>query len=268
MGTPSHIIPYLQSSIHYYKYGKGLKWLVCLHGYGETGQLFSLFETLAGDTYTLIAIDLPFHGKTDWREGMFFSAEQLTDIINQIIPATQQYDILGYSMGGRLALQLIQTYPKQINKALLVAPDGLHKNPWQWLSTQTWLGNRLFAFTMRYPLWLMTMMDLSAVFGLFDPSVQKFVHHYLDDAGQRTLLYKRWTTFRKFRPDLPALKKTILANHLSLNLVFGKYDRVILSKHGYTLQMEAENLVQVTELEAGHVMMREKYAAALFSLLG
>ncbi len=171
-------------------------------------------------------------------------------------------------MGGRLGLQLIQSYPKQINKAVLVAPDGLHKNLWQWLSTQTWLGNQLFAFTMRYPQWLMRMMDMSAALGLFDQSVQKFIHHYLDDAGQRSILYKRWTTFRKFSPNLFVLKESILINHIPVSLVFGKYDRVIQSKHGYNLQKEAENLIVVTELEAGHVLMREKYAAAIFSLLG
>lgn len=248
--------------------GKGPEWLVCLHGYGESGDTFTLFEPLAGKDYTLIAIDLPFHGKTDWQEGLLFTVDQLIEIINLIIPDSKPFSLLGYSMGGRVALQLIQYLPRRIKKAVLIAPDGLHRNIWQWLSTQTLLGNQLFAFTMQHPGWIFQLMKLSAGLGLFNKSILKFVHHYLDDAAQRRILYRRWTTMRQFRPDKTFLQKQLIENRIKLVLLFGEYDRVIVSKHGYNFQKQAAENVAVKVIPAGHLLLKEKYVTLVMELLG
>jgi hypothetical protein len=43
--------------------------------------------------------------------------------------------------------------PEQIEKLVLLAPDGLKVNFWYWLATQTWLGKNSFCFTMKHPGW-------------------------------------------------------------------------------------------------------------------
>lgn len=263
----THFIAYRNSSIHYKQMGNGPEWLFCFHGYGEKGRSFEIFEPLLGEDYTLIALDFPFHGKTDWQEGLLFDTADLIEIINLIKPEEQPMSLLGYSMGGRVALQLLQTIPHQIKKMVLVAPDGLHKNKWQWLSTKTKIGNQLFAYTMRKPDWVMGFMHIADKLGLLNKSILKFVHYYLDDAEQRSILYRRWTTMRKFRPDLVLLKKIIIKNKIPIHLIFGRYDRVILSKHGFTFSKNAKAYIKVTEIEAGHLLLREKYAPLISQLL-
>jgi pimeloyl-ACP methyl ester carboxylesterase len=263
----THSISYKSSIIHYYRFGHGPQWLFCFHGYGEEGSSFSIFEPLLGKAYTLIAIDFPFHGKTQWQEGLLFTTNDLLAIIDSIKPAGQAFSLLGYSMGGRVALQLLQEIPQQINRAVLVAPDGLHRNKWQWLSTRTLAGNRLFAYTMRNPRWMIRLMDLGGRLGLYNKSLLKFVHYYLDDAEQRIILYKRWTTMRGFRPDVELLKKNIVDHGIPVRLLFGRYDRVILARHGHHFSKGTNGFVQVTEIEAGHQLLREKHAMLIAGFL-
>lgn len=256
----SHFIAYRNSTIHYYSLGNGKEWLFCFHGYGELGSSFEIFEELLGYRYTLIALDFPFHGETDWQEGLLFEITDIIEIINLIKPKDQPMSLLGYSMGGRVAMQLVQTIPHQIKKLVLVAPDGLHKNKWQWLSTKTKIGNQLFAHTMHKPGWMMGLMNVAARLGIFNKSILKFVHYYLDDAGQRLILYRRWTTMRKFSPDLALLKKSIIKNKIPVHILFGKYDRVIMSNHGFAFSKNAGAYIKVIEIQAGHLLLREKYA--------
>jgi pimeloyl-ACP methyl ester carboxylesterase len=63
-----------RSCIHYIQYGYGPGLIFCFHGYGENAVSFAIFEEILGDRFTLIAIDFPFHGKTDWQEGTFIRA--------------------------------------------------------------------------------------------------------------------------------------------------------------------------------------------------
>lgn len=55
------------------------------------------------------------------------------------------------------------------------------------------------------------------------------------------------------------MKKIISDHKIPVHLVFGKYDRVILAKHGYRLQKGIDPQVSVTELTAGHHLLQEKY---------
>lgn len=267
MAAESHIINWRSSTVHYRRYGHGAEWLFCFHGYGEEGSSFEMMEEFLADRFSIIAIDMPFHGQTNWQEGLLFPATDLIGIINRIKPAGEPFSLLGYSMGGRVALRLLQGIPGQIKKVVVVAPDGLHKNKWQWLSTRTKLGNRLFAYTMRKPFWMFRFMDISTKLGLFNKSIFKFAHYYLDDAAQRLSLYQRWTTMREFRPDLNVLRKSILTNKIPVRMLFGKHDRVILTKHGTRFSRQAGNTVLVKEIEAGHILLKEKYASLIAQLL-
>ena len=264
----SFVLPFPNASLRYFRMGQGKEWLFCFHGYGEQGSSFGGLEHLLGEKYTLIAFDFPFHGETEWPEGILLEPSDLVQLINQIKPLNQPMSLLGYSMGGRVALQLAQIIPQQINRILLLAPDGLHKNKWQWLSTKTKAGNRLFAHTMRNPGWMMGLLKLASTLGLFNKSLHKFVHYYLDDAAQRQLLYRRWTTMRKFSPKLALLKKILIKHQIPLQIVFGKYDRVIVSKHGYAFRKNAASLITVTELESGHQLLKDKYAPLIAQWLG
>ena len=260
MPVESQYIPFRSSNLHYKRFGHGPEWLFCFHGYGEDNSSFLMLEELLGDRFTTIAIDFPFHGQTNWQEGLLFDPADLVSLINRIKPAASPMHILGYSMGGRVALQLVTMIPEQITKLVLVAPDGLHKNKWQWLATHTITGNWLFGYIMKNPFLMTGVLDIAGKFRLYNQSLLKFVHYYLDDAEQRNILYRRWTTMRKFRPGLGLLKKQIIHNQIPTKLIFGKYDRVILTKHGHNFSKQSEEYIKVIEIEAGHQLLREKYA--------
>lgn len=226
-----------------------------------------MLENALGDRYTLVALDFPFHGKTEWKEGLVFAPENLIAIIHQIIPVNTSFSLVGYSMGGRVALDLMDRIADQVNKLLLIAPDGLHNKPWQQLATRTQLGNRLFGYLMQHPnltKWYLNLMEKT---GLYNKELLRFVHYYLDDREERITLYKRWTTMRRFRPDKKRLKKSILDKQKKILCLFGKYDRVILTKHGRKFSRNIESHFRITEIEAGHQLLKEKYIPWIIPLL-
>ncbi len=221
----------------------------------------------------MIAINMPFHGETAWTQGLLFTPEDLYDIIGALVqacrprPAGYKIHFLAYSMGGRLALAYFQQYPQLVKSLVLVAPDGLHKNRWYWFATQTNIGNRLFKFTMKQPQWFLGMVKMLGKINLLNKSVAKFVGYYLGDQGIRTALYQRWTTMRKFRPDLPLIRSLISQNKMPVALLFGLHDRIILYQRGQHFQKGQEALIRVEVIKAGHQLLQEKYADKIAELL-
>ena len=139
---------YKNSTIGYYRFGEGPKIAVCFHGFGEDASMFGFLTNYVGNQYTFYSIDLPFHGKTEWKEGLNFTHKDLLQIVEAITREdnqkqatnSQKFSLLGFSLGGRIALSLYEAMPDKIEKLVLLAPDGLKVNFWYWLATQTWLG--------------------------------------------------------------------------------------------------------------------------------
>lgn len=263
----SYYVTYKNSEVHYLKFGSGTSYVVCFHGYGEDASSFLFLQSSLEKDYTFIAVDLPFHGKTVWNESLLLEPSSLVQIIGKIIPLDfQKVSLLGYSMGGRVALHLMEIIPGKIERAVLIAPDGLHKNFWYWFSTQTAAGNSLFSRAMQKPKLMFWLMRLGKNAGLLNKSIFKFAHAYLDDAHERDVLYKRWTTMKLFKPKLRLLTSLIKEHSIQLRMIFGSYDRVILVKRSERLS-KSKSFVRVKVIKAGHQLLKDKYAkdiAALF----
>ena len=152
----SYFLDYKSSVIHYCKspdHGKPL--LLCFHGYGGSAESFFFLEKRVQADFTLIAMDLPFHGKTIWREGPDCTPADISQIIKEItggcIGAAEKMTIAGFSMGCRVQLMLLQTMPGKIRKLLCCSPDGLSVNVWYGFATQTLAGNRILKTVLNYP---------------------------------------------------------------------------------------------------------------------
>jgi pimeloyl-ACP methyl ester carboxylesterase len=157
-----NFISFRSSRFRYIWQGSGSHILFAFHGYGESAASFAVLtdaiEGAPDHDLTFVAVDLPFHGGTDWREtALLLEPHDLLCLLEEIAGSfpgrTGSWSLLGYSMGGRIALHLLQLAPDRIERMVLLAPDGLKVNPWYRLAAHTAYGNRLFRRTMQRPAW-------------------------------------------------------------------------------------------------------------------
>lgn len=269
------LLIYKNSKISYYRFGAGARQVVCFHGYGEEARLYNFLEKYAGDQFTFYSIDLPFHGQTKWNEGLNFSHKDLQKIVENILleanekreTGNEKLILMGFSLGGRIALSFYQAQPENVEKLILLAPDGLIVNFWYWFSTQTWIGNNIFSFSMKYPGWFFAFLKLANKLGLVNASVFKFVNYYIGNKEARELLYQRWTSLRKLKPDLQRIKNLIRQQQTPTRLVYGKYDRIILPVRGEKFQKGIEEFCTVTVIASGHQVLHENHVDGILTAL-
>ncbi len=96
--------------------------LVMLHGFTGSGTNWRTLADRLSPTVPTITIDLLGHGQTDApadpaRYRMGAAAQDLVDLLAIVSPGP--VNLLGYSMGGRLALYLAVTYPQLVNRLIL-----------------------------------------------------------------------------------------------------------------------------------------------------
>ncbi len=117
--------------LHIQTIGKSsLPRIIFLHGFLGSGSDWLPIARQLCDDYCCIMVDLPGHGKASFQQtpqtdGFF---DQTIDALAELLqesPSTQSY-IVGYSMGGRLALALLLRHQELFSKAVIVsASPGL-----------------------------------------------------------------------------------------------------------------------------------------------
>jgi pimeloyl-ACP methyl ester carboxylesterase len=259
-GMQSHFITYKNSDIHYRYSGQGPGVVLCFHGFGTYARTFDwLADHVPGKVF--IAFDLPFHGETKWKNGETFLPRDLLNII-AICPHVQQdrFALMGYSMGGRISLQLLQMVPERITNLILLAPDGLHINPWYWFSTQTIVGNRFFKKVMQKPAGFVNLLKRGESLKLLNKGVLKFVDRYMEDDHIRNQVYKVWTSFRKFRPHLRKVIANINRYDIPVSLIYGRYDTIIPLAPGEKFFHALKGRKKIDVLETGHQVLHIRNA--------
>lgn len=96
--------------------------VVALHGFTGSHQDFEPLQSLVSDDLVeFVTPDWPGHGKnkheTDPKK---YSLEAHMEIISEAVGSSKRVILLGYSMGGRLALNWALHHPERIQKLILI----------------------------------------------------------------------------------------------------------------------------------------------------
>ena len=95
--------------------------VVFLHGFlGNRGDWFDI-EQLLSDQYRVLAIDLPGHGESLVAvEGCYIMPETAKMVLSTIaLLHIERFHLVGYSMGGRLALYIALHFPQMVETLIL-----------------------------------------------------------------------------------------------------------------------------------------------------
>jgi pimeloyl-[acyl-carrier protein] methyl ester esterase len=91
--------------------------LVCLHGWGMNGGAFAPLRSALHE-YASDALDLPGHGIRPWR-AEHAGLEAQVALFARELP--QRCVLVGWSMGGQLALELARQHPERVQALVLLA---------------------------------------------------------------------------------------------------------------------------------------------------
>jgi pimeloyl-ACP methyl ester carboxylesterase len=258
----NHIFTYQRFQLSYLEWGCGTQIILCFHGFGRQASDFELFESQLLPSQKLIAIDLFYHGESQANTSAPLDPHHLTaaewqELLSAFLDTQKcrNFHLMGYSMGGRIALCTYQWMPERVLSLTLFATDGLKKNLVYRFASSTVLGRNLFRHFIKNPAILFKAASILHRFKLLHPKLFRFVHVHLDTLAKRQLVYDAWLIYRPFFPKLSQVGAIHASNTIPLHLVFGQNDSVIKPKLSENIAKHFHTSLGIWVIESGHRLL-------------
>src|SRR5467141_2638768 len=117
-------------NLYYETHGAGRP-MILLHGGLMSGETFGPLLPLLSEHHQVIAVDLQGHGRTadiDRPLDVGLMADDIAALIDHL--GLDNPDVVGYSLGGGVALQVAAQYPAKVRRLVLVSanlrPDAIY----------------------------------------------------------------------------------------------------------------------------------------------
>lgn len=235
--------------------------LLFLHGFMGNSQDFNPIIALLSQQVCCLTVDLPGHGKTrvigsEEAYTMSNTAQALIELLNDL--TIDKCFLVGYSMGGRLALYMMLEFPTRFERVILEsASPGLKTEPERSHRIQADEQRVQELETSRFESFLTNWYHQPLFKSLQNhPDLKALIERRLQNNPRELAKSLRHLGTGK----QPSLWEKLKQNKIPLLLLVGEYDQKFR-----TINTEMANLCQVAQLEiipkSGHTIHLENRTA-------
>jgi len=255
-------------TLPYIKIGKGKKQAIAFHGFGQDSTHFDCFESVFSKSYTIYSFDLPYHGSHDFTKNdqpinktalklfflKFLESEKITEFMN-----------IGFSIGAKMSLALLEFFPEKIEKMILIAPDGFRANIWYKLATGSKATRSIFKHIVYNPESFFKLSDTMVKMNFVNPGVSRFAKSQMSSEQKREKVYFTWMFFRKLRFSKSMIVNKLMQYNIPLSIFLGEEDKIIQKSQFEFLSENPGIKLQITMVTAGHNNLIEETANYLLN---
>ncbi|MCH1582911.1 MAG: alpha/beta fold hydrolase [Flavobacteriales bacterium] len=228
---------------------------VALHGFSRPLEDMLAVRDLVPPNTAVLMPHLAAHGSSSGHHRPLMPADWYATL-DRILEAEQlafEGTLIGYSLGGRLALNWWAENPTRFSKVILMAPDGLVKNPGYRLSVDTPIGRAWLSQSERQRPSLVRVLSGLRRGGLLPEHFYQFSMFHLEGPTMWAMVVDCWLSLRLFWPPGRARLQHLAADHPGvLEAHFGARDKIIKPRNARKL----EGVCTVEFHPCGHGLLR------------
>ena len=269
----AHTVSYKDFVFEYKLFGSGEEYLLAFHGFGREADDYKIFEKTLGEKYMIVAINLYHHGNSEYPVERMFDNQitkkefiaHVEELLNKL--KIDRFSIMGYSLGGRVALTCVQLYYKRINRIILIAPDGLKISYYNNFVTRTNVGKNFIKWLVKKPEEFFSMIERLHRYKIVNNRMKRMINFHFETHEKRVLLRNVISSFKNIIPNLNKVARYINKHNIEIVMVFGKHDFIIPIKLGTRFLKGIKSKKEMHVIDASHNILTENASKTLSELI-
>lgn len=248
--------------LSYKQFGNGNSIYLTFHGHGKDHSDFEPFAQIL--KATVYSFDLFGHGQSQIPSERLHESPLRTEEFETLLKLflaqenISEFAVIGYSLGGKMALNTFLLFPSQTRHILLLAPDGLKNITWYGKTSQKKLLRRWYKHVVEKPKFFFSLVRSARFLRLIPKNLFRFLDYQFATRERRFLAFQTWGFYRNAFPNPNNIQKTLTKHPINVKVVVGKYDSVIKPVFAYNFKEKYHAELEVVELEIGHDFFKEK----------
>jgi len=235
--------------------------VILLHGFGSSLETWEPWAVVLERRYRVIRFDLPGFGLTGPDPSGDYSDQRTVLILAALMDrlGIQKADLIGNSLGGKIAWNFAAAYPERVNRLVLISPDGFASPGFEYgVKPKLPMVMRLLPYTL--PRFLVRM-NLAVAYAdpkrLSEATLTRYQDMLLAPGDRRAVLARTQQVL--LEPPAPQLAK-ISAPTL---ILWGEQDRMIPFGNSADYLRDIAHAKRVALPGLGHLPFEEDPAASL-----
>lgn len=243
--------------LSYKTFGTGDETILAFHGFGHSKDDFSLIEPFLYGKEKVIAIDLFGHGDSKFPESRMksdpISKTEWKELIDAILIQEKiaKFHVIGYSLGGRMALVTFEMFVDRVLSVFLFSPDGLYKTKSYAFANESRIGRSLFRSGIHHYPKLKPVVKLLHDLYLVPRAKARFILRQMENPARIEMAKYVWSALSLCWPDLTKIFSESTKS-IQVVVLFGKYDPLIQPWYGDVLNHYPEHAIHRYILPMGH----------------
>ncbi len=253
----------------YAVWGHGNRIVLAFHGFSLDHRVpLNFLKNWPDDLFTTYSFDLPFHGASQLPSEDVdrnpLTQEEFTSYFEAFIQSigVEKVAVLGYSLGGRIAMKIGEVLPERVEHIYLFAPDGLTKNRWYVMLSHKKTGRSAFRYFIKNNRHFEYLLGAMHRARIVNHKTVQFVKANTETTELQWQVYNVWAFLRLLDPRWKEFVRTINENRIPIDLFLGERDRVIPVKNGDKLKRDCPH-AKIHILESGHVLLTKESARVI-----
>ncbi|MFT4678190.1 MAG: pimeloyl-ACP methyl ester carboxylesterase [Flavobacteriales bacterium] len=242
------------------------KAIIAFHGFGRKAEDFRIFESCLSEDQIIYSFNLIGHGNSKFTHDQ---QEQIDPLAySEFILAFanfknfSKFSLLGYSLGGKICMMLLQHLSQHIDGFMLIAPDGVKVNRYYRFASSTAIGKWLFNLAVDYPAPVLRVTDFLKFIGIFNNRLHKFIYINMEERATRALVREVWIIYARFLPNIKLVQELLNEHVPHTVLIYGLHDSVIKLWQGEKLNRGLKKS-SLHVLDTGHLLLEGRTIAYL-----
>jgi len=235
--------------------------VILLHGFGSSLETWEPWAAVLDRQYRVIRFDLPGFGLTGPDPSGNYTDRRAVLILAALMDqlGIQKADLIGNSLGGKIAWNFAAAYPERVNRLVLISPDGFASPGFEYgVKPKLPTIMRLLPYTLpRFMLRMNVAIAYANPKKLSDATLTRYQDMMLAPGDRRAILERTQQVF--LEPPEPRLAK-ISAPTL---ILWGEEDRMIPFSNSADYMRDIPHAQRVALPGLGHVPFEEDPAASL-----
>ncbi|RSD27555.1 alpha/beta fold hydrolase [Mesobacillus subterraneus] len=241
----------------HYQHPEAEETLVLLHGFLSSTFSFRHLIPLLKEDYNVISVDLPPFGKSGKVSSFKYSYHNLATTVVELMKSLgiPTFTVVGHSMGGQIALNILLHYPENAKKGILLCSSGYLKRaklplvlssyiPYFHLYVKFHLARSGVKQNLQNVVYDHSMINDEMLYGYLTPFLE-------DDIFKALTMMIRHREGDLTSEELKKIESPCL-------MIWGEHDKVVPVSIGRRLKKDLRNSELIILKETGHLVPEEK----------